>query len=177
MARSTGRAYVSTVFWLLLGLYIAAAGWEATQMFVGAHTRSPDGSPTYMRDDIIFRDASALWTYIRHQRVLTYYPWITFLDETFLPVVLGVGLGLAGGSLRNVIDLLQPQRKPRSRMSIYPLFGCIVGLLAGTTATFVPGNLGDKAIPPAVISFFGGVFADVAWPWVQAVWRKVFKPA
>jgi hypothetical protein len=165
--------------WMLAAAYLGAGGWIAGKTFESS--TAPGRPGEYVEfDGISFDSTSSMLAYIRDTQRSQLFPWIFAVPQEIMPLITALAFGLLGGTA-NIV-----KKVARDRISIEaapivatPVFGALIGLMLFlislvVPAVFISGPAMTRTETLAGISFFGGAFAEIAFPWLEKQIRGLF---
>jgi len=158
----------------VLGFYVGLSVWDALAQVSSSAPES--GAGPYSYDGLTFPNAKAVWEYQRFVRAGRFYPWLLGVHDDMAPLLLGAGLGMAGGAVELFRRWLHRKHTFGLGQSFsYPLLGAITGFMVLFTMVALPLVADRVAVSLlAGVAFFSGVFSEAAFAWVTSRWDTWF---
>ena len=174
--------YLIMLVWLGAGLYIGIAGWEGSKLLQKTSEKpaTATSGQSVEFEGLNFRDEASLRKFLRQRRTTRWAPWILRVPQDITPLIGAIGFGMLGGAVR-LLKRLALDSKPITQNKLFgdPLFGAVLGVAMFFISLFPTLFTSKSLIPPAalvVVSFFGGIFSEEAYSWIEKQVKPYFSP-
>lgn len=175
-----GLAGLTLLIWAIACLYVGAASFlYGKSLEEVSPSTVQEGSFDYQ--GLNFRDATELRAFIRQEKLSGTFPWAVDVPLELVALLLAVSAGCLGG----VVAVLQAGTIGRSALWTLsfvgrPIFGAAIGLMLFLLATILPailtsGTSAHRTESVLALAFFGGLFSERTFGWIEAQTRQLFK--
>lgn len=178
---------LSIVLVSLVLVYVGTAGWaklslvrDEAALVRQLPTSQPSGPPVIYQG-VQLRDAKTLKQLLDQELASSFWPWIQYLPANASMLLLAFGFGGFGGSSSLVAKhQLKRQRFEVSTGLRTVAFGSVLGLMLGLLSFLLPQifTVQENVIlrPEAVAAtcFFGGVFQESTYVWIEKRFQNYF---
>jgi hypothetical protein len=170
------------LLWTIASVYVGAASFLHSKALENV-SRSTTRQGSYDYQGLNFRNAEELRAFIRQEQLSETFPWAVDVPFELVPLLLAVSAGCLGGVVR-VLQAGTIGQAPiwRQKFIGRPLFGVAIGLMLFLLATILPailtsGGSAYRTESVLALSFFGGLFSERTFTWVEEQTQQVFKKA
>lgn len=167
-----GIAAFTLVLTALLSGYLATATFMHSKALEDVSISS-DNDGSYDYKGVNFRDTKELQRFIKQEKLEDFFPWISSMPIELVPMILSVSTAAFGGVAAVLSTIVRLKKAPWATPYVgQPLFGAAVGLMLFLLSFLIPSVLTTGDSPPraesiAAISFFGGLFSNQTFQWIE----------